>query len=336
MDRCKFEKGILKQFIIQAQRSLGRTTEELGGDIGVSGRTLRDWKREKFYPPEEIIRKLSQISGVKLPIYTHLSRYWFAVDAARLGGKRRFELYGLLGNRESRVKGGVMSWMKRTNNPDIWKKYTKTFRRPKESIDFAEFIGIMLGDGGLTRTQCVVYLSSVTDQEYAYYIKEKIKSLFDLTASIYKLKKDKVWRVSISSVNLVEYLVSQGLSVGNKVHLQVGVPNWIWLNTKYIKACIRGLVDTDGSLFIHKHLINGKEYLYPTIVFSNRSQPLLEFVFRGLLQLGFHPKPSLNNQIWLRKQSEVKQYFQDIGTRNFKPTVKKFLESGPDGKAQVC
>lgn len=336
MDRCKFEIGSLLNFIIQVQRAMGITTDELGRNIGVSGRTLRDWKREKFYPPESMIVKLSQMSGVTLPSYIRLNRYWFVVDAARLGGKRRFELHGLLGSTESRVKGGVMSWMKRTNNPDIWKKYTKTFRLPRESVDFAEFIGILLGDGGLTRTQCVVYLSSVTDQEYAYYLKEKIKKLFDLTASIYKLKKDKVWRVSISSVNLVEYLVSQGLHVGSKVRLQVGVPSWIWHNPGHMKACIRGLVDTDGSLFNHKHLINGKEYLYPTIVFSNRSQPLLEFMFRGLSQLGFHPKRSLDNQVWLRKQSEVKRYYQDIGTRNYKPTIKKFLESGPDGKAQVC
>ncbi|MBI4035707.1 LAGLIDADG family homing endonuclease [Candidatus Daviesbacteria bacterium] len=81
---------------------------------------------------------------------------------------------------------------------------------------------------------------------------------------------------------MVKYLTSKGLSLGNKVCLQVGVPNWILSKEDYIKACIRGLIDTDGSFVLHRYTIKGKIYTYPKISFSNRSEPLLEFVYQGL------------------------------------------------------
>lgn len=325
MDRLSFKTGELRNFINEVLLKLGLNSEELANLVGVSGRTIRDWRREKFYPQKNAILKLGELSKVNIPEHRILPQYWNIVEAARLGGKRTYELYGLLGTRESRVKGGVMSWYKREKDPDLLKKYTNTFSKPGESSDFAEFIGIMLGDGGLTTHQCTIYLSSETDQEYAKYVKALIKNLFGLTPSIYKHKKWKMLKVSISGVNLVKYLVSRGLYVGNKVHLQVGVPGWIWTKPEYIKVCIRGLIDTDGCFVLHKYKVNGKEYCYPKICFSNRSEPLLSFVFQGLRQLGFNPKRTYEHDVWLHNQNEVRLYLQEIGTNNLKPTVKKIL-----------
>jgi len=57
--------------------------------------------------------------------------------------------------------------------------------------------------------------------------------------------------------DLVEYLNSKGLSLGNKVLLQVGVPEWIWTKEEYIKACIRGLVDTENYKPSVKKILGG-------------------------------------------------------------------------------
>lgn len=103
-----------------------------------------------------------------------------------------------------------------------------------------------------------------------------MSKLFGITPKIYTHKKHKVLRVSVSSVNLVKYLASKGLSLGNKVHLQVGVPNWILSKQDYIKGCIRGLIDTDGSFILHKYKIKEKMYTYPKISFSNKSEPYIK------------------------------------------------------------
>lgn len=83
-------------------------------------------------------------------------------------------------------------------------------------------------------------------------------------------------KVSISGMNLVEYLKQKGLCIGNKVHLQVGVPDWILSKQDYIKGCIRGLIDTDGSFILHKYKIKEKMYTYPKISFSNNQSHILK------------------------------------------------------------
>lgn len=322
MDRLSFKSGELRNFIIAVQTKLGLDSDGLANLVGLSGRTLRDWRREKFKPTKKHIFKMRDLTGISLPKYSTLPPYWNVHKAAKLGGRKRYELYGLLGDRKTRSKGGKSSWLRRKNNPELWHQYTTPIIEPKESVDLAEFIGIMLGDGGLTHFQCSIYLHSKIDKEFAYYVKGLMSKLFGITPKIYIHKKNKVLRVSVSSVNLVKYLTSKGLSLGNKVHLQVGVPGWILGNQDYIKACIRGLIDTDGSFILHKYKIKEKMYTYPKISFSNRSEPLLEFVFEGLKQFGFNPKRTYKSEVWLHNQNEVKRYLEVIRVSNYKPNIK--------------
>lgn len=326
MDRMSFQPGELKQFIKDVESKVGLSADNLGKLVSLSGRTVRDWKREKFYPSKEAIMKLSKLSGVSVPKYKLLPRYWYVSKGAGLGGKRRFELYGDIGTKEGRSRGGRSSWLKRRTQSEIWEKYTKLIYKPEESRDLAEFIGTMLGDGGLTSCQCSVYLNSEIDKEYAGYVSQLIERLFKVKPKIYQHHKDKVLRVSVSGVNLVKYLTTKGLLIGNKVSLQVGVPQWIRSKLDYVQACIRGLVDTDGTFIIHRYKVSGKEYFYPKMAFSNKSKPILNFVYDGLEELGFTPKENNQSQVWIYNQDEVKSYLQQVGVRNYKPMVKKILE----------
>lgn len=328
MYRLQFKMGELSRFIASAQNKLELDSEELGKRLGISGRTIRDWKREKFNPNNIAINKLSSLAGISIPEHKVLKEYWHVKKAASLGGRKRHELYGLLGNSETRRKGGLISWLRRKSNSELWEKYTNTFSKPGESKEFAEFIGIMLGDGGMTQGQITIYLSGITDREYSIFVAKLIKKLFDLEASINEKKEDHLLRVGISGINVVKYLVEKGLKVGNKVLLQVGVPDWIWKDKEYVKACIRGLIDTDGCFTIHKYKVNGKEYKYPKICFSNHSEPILDFVHKGLAGLGYNPKRTLKYDVWLHNQNEVSKYLKEIGTNNIKPNIKKILTGG--------
>ena len=325
MYRFSFKKGDLRQFIQQAEAVLDLSLDKIAKKLKVSTRTLRDWKREKFNPNSVILEKLSSLTGISIPKHKILNKYWYVKKGAKLGGVKTYKLYGLLGNRETRAKGGWMSWIKRKNNPDLWKKYLNTFPKPRESKDLAEFMGIMLGDGGITSGQIIVYLSSITDKKYSIYISNLIRKLFNLKPSILENRSSHVLRVSLSGINVVKYLVSIGLKVGNKVHLQVGVPKWIWKKKEYVKRCIRGLMDTDGCFTIHKYKVKGKEYQYPKIVFSNQSEPILDFVYRGLLYLKYNPKRTLKYDVWLHNQNEVMRYLKEVGTNNIKLSIKKIL-----------
>ncbi|MFH0937072.1 MAG: hypothetical protein V1808_02170 [Candidatus Daviesbacteria bacterium] len=325
MDWLLFPEGGLRGFIEYVQEKSGLNFVGLAKLIEVSSRTLRDWKREKYRPSKDSIFKLSQLSGVKLPTYKVVSQQEHMNQIAVTGGRRRLELYGPPGTKEGRSKGGTTSWIRRKNDPELWKKYTKDILYPEESEELAEFIGIMLGDGGMTHFQCVIYLNSETDREYVEYVCHLIKKLFGLKASIYESKKDKVLRISIAGVNLVKYLTLKGLKLGNKVRLQVAVPSWVQARTEYTKACIRGLIDTDGSFFIHKYRVKGQEYSYPRINFTSKSKPIINFAYEGLINLDFNPKKSGENQICLYSQKEVRKYLEVIGANNIKNAINWFL-----------
>lgn len=328
MYRLKFKRGDLNRFIQSVEIKLDISVKEMAKRLNVSARTLRDWKREKFNPNDEAIKKLSGWSLISIPKHIILNRYWYVKKGAKLGGIKAYKLYGLLGNKETRAKGGWMSWIKRKNDPDLWKKYLNTFSKPQESKELAEFIGIMLGDGGMTKGQITIYLSSVTDRQFAKYVVGLIKKLFDLKASIKNVQKSHILRVSLSGINIVKYLIEKGLKIGNKVHLQVGVPDWIWKKNEYIKACVRGLIDTDGCFVIHRYSVKGKKYQYSKLSFSNKSEPILNFVYQGLKRLGYNPKRTIDYDVWLHNQNEVKRYLKEIGTKNIKPNVKKILSGG--------
>src|SRR5476651_363723 len=132
MDRLLFKKGDLNKFLDKVILKLGISNNEAAVLIGISGRTLRDWKREKYKPSKDSIFKLSQLSNVEIPSYEVLSAYWNAKNSARLGGNKTYQLYGAVGTKEGRSKGGKVSWLRRKENPKLLEKYTNNFLHPQE------------------------------------------------------------------------------------------------------------------------------------------------------------------------------------------------------------
>lgn len=251
------------------------------------------------------------------------------INKARLGGLRRIQLYGNPGTCEGRSRGGKKTISIFHNNPGLAKKagfvLRKEIKYPAECSELAEFIGIMLGDGGLSGNhQITISFNNKTDHEYAEYICKVIRQLFLIDFHIHKRRKSNGADIVLNSSNLVDFLISRGLKAGNKVKNQVGVPGWISKNPLYGIACIRGLIDTDGGLYYHKYNVKGKTYTYLKLGFTNRSRPLLKFVFTALKKLGYKISLSGSN-LSIASESGVKRYFTEIGSSNPKH-VNKFRD----------
>ncbi len=131
----------------------------------------------------------------------------------------------------------------------------------KYSEELAEFIGIMLGDGNIKLPKkgdrgyrIRICGNSETDRDYLLnYVNPLSIKLFGVEFSIYYHPCSKAIYLTKSNKHLYYTLLHFGLKPGNKKINSVSIPNWIFSNKKYIKACIRGLLDTDGSVSKHKN-----------------------------------------------------------------------------------
>ena len=130
----------------------------------------------------DALSRLCKASKVPIPKdIEKLPEFWSINKAASLGGKRRFELYGAPGTIESRRKGGINSSKKFMLNAELTREKAlfvrKKIRYPRRSSLFAEFIGILHGDGGVIRYQVKVSFNSL-DKAYAEFVVIAIKKLF--------------------------------------------------------------------------------------------------------------------------------------------------------------
>jgi len=151
----------------------------------------------------------------------------------------------------------------------------------------------------------------------AEYICDLVKGLFLLDCYICKRKNNKGADIVVSSSNLIDYLLKQGIVPGNKVKNQVCVPGWIKQNLGYRVACLRGLMDTDGGVYIHQYKIAGKSYKYLKLCFTNCSQPLLDFAHETLKSLNIKAYKT-GYHVSIFSAIGVKEYFQTVGSHNSK------------------
>lgn len=325
MTRLVFRLADQISFFKKIKEVSGLDRDTLGKIVGIGGRQYSDWARGKFLPQEEAISVLSKKFKVVVPYIVKKREEWWS---GRINGRRaalaKYKKYGYFGRltREERSSGGIECQKRIRVDPDHYRslglKVRNVFRRPERSSALAEFVGIVLGDGGLTQNQLRITLNSVADKRYVEYVRNLISDLFDYEPLIWKRKNVNAVDIVVSGVGMVELLSEFGLSVGNRVKRQVGVPVWVQDSYEYSRCCVRGLMDTDGGVFDHLYCVKGKNYRYRKICFTNRSVPLLEFVYSFLHQIGVSPRYASGNKVWIYGSDGVDKYFKVVGSSNYR------------------
>lgn len=200
------------------------------------------------------------------------------------------------------------------------------------SEDLIEFIGILLGDGGIIYDEkshhyaFSITLNGIDEADYVVYVENLIESLFGTNISK-SWEKDKpsarndskAITLNVYSKSIIKELLNLGLKSGNKSSNQVDTPKFIFNQNKYIKRCLKGLVDTDGSIFVNK----SRATIY--IAFSNSSKPLAENFLKLCSSLdidsNFYGPYYRQNQETLAVTEEYKVLILK------KEDVKKFLDT---------
>ena len=145
----------------------------------------------------------------------------------------------------------------------------------KKNEDLAELICIILGDGHLHKkgekkyknSLLSISLNRVDELEYVFYVRNLMQKVFKISPDLVPRKNSKSVDIKLYGDGLIETLKRLGLMTGDKIQNQVCVPQWFkkdqeWIECnkeewifKYRPLLIRGLkglVDTDGTIYVDK------------------------------------------------------------------------------------
>lgn len=287
-------------------------------------RTVRDWRRGKFSMPYQSLVSLAKAGRVTVPKVKLIDRYEHTSRAGKIGGNAVMQKYGRVFVNEKVRQLGWKRWWESDGKYRIPELNTKSIKTPVAGTELAEFVGIMLGDGGMSSYQLSVTLHSVDDLEYGKFVKTLIQKLFGVTPSVYVRKDMNAYSIVLARKKAIGYLCSLGLVIGNKVLKQVRIPSWILENEAYSLACLRGLMDTDGSVYLHKYKVRGKQYQYKKLCFSSASAPLRTDVQFILHRFGSAATCSGTN-VRIDAINDVERYMRIVGSHNPKH-LKRYMK----------
>ncbi len=292
------------------------TVSDISMLCSCSERTVRDWRRGRFMPQYDCVKNIVTAHGLSLPKVEKVSRTAHLSRAGKKGGDATVQNHGKPLVSESFRLHAWRSWWDTTGRHLSTISNTPLkIRKPKKSAELAEFMGIMIGDGGMSTYHIAITLNATDDAQYIEFVTNLVERLFGVRPKILKRKDKNAVAITVARKLLVEYLTTLGLPIGNKVKQNITVPSWIMKNHDYARACMRGLIDTDGSIFTHKYVSKRKVYAYKKISFSSASPTLLRAVHTILTQNGVEANVAKTN-VRIDSRASVTKFFSCIGTSN--------------------
>jgi len=286
----KLEVAYQKKLVEDAKRKSELTWKELAQCLHLSKAYLKsDLRYERVLLPESVYKRLCRLTDVDCSkhIIAVLDPNWGKVKGGRIGGS-------------------------------LSKPKPARLLVDHSSSELAEAIGIMLGDGNSWMRPGFYYVRisghSENDREYLLnHVRVLFSRIFKIQFNVSIHKTSKELTLTKGSKDLVYTLEHWGFPPGNKKRNNVGVPSWVFESKEYLEACVRGLVDTDGSVCP----ITGRKYPY---IWFNSSIPNLRNTFAlAMGTLGFRlAKWSCKGtpQTYIAKKSAIERYSKEIGFNN--------------------
>lgn len=173
-------------------------------------------------------------------------------------------------------------------------------------------IGLAIGDGNLSNPNGrAVRLRITCDKKYPYIIEEVLETLKKIAPKnkVTKIKrKDNAIDISCYS-NDWENILGWKAKSGSKIKQKISVPIWIKNNNNYIKNCLRGLFQTDGSIYMDRG--------YLTANFVTCIPTLTSDIVEMIKKIGFKPNVQTtvelkNNKYTIRINKNTAKFIKRI------------------------
>ena len=175
----------------------------------------------------------------------------------------------------------------------------------------AYVIGVALGDGNLSNSNGrAVRLRVTCDKKYPLLLKHIKQSVQKMTPEnkVSVIKRKGCFDISCYS-NYWEEILGWKAKEGSKSKQKVSVPKWIKSNRTYAKECLRGLFQTDGSIY--------KDRKYLMVNFVTEIPTLAKDTFEMITKIGHKPNiqkldTKKSQKFTIRISKDAEKFTKDI------------------------
>lgn len=205
-----------------------------------------------------------------------------------------------------------ISGLKIVHTQEIYiEKYVKKdVIKPKMNSELAEIFGIINGDGHIDkegREICIV--GNALEADYFNYLKDIFERNFNLKFTMFKMRPTAL-KLRVYSKGLVEILVKNyGFPFGHKTG-KLSIPKHVFKSKEFLISYIRGLFDTDGSIYVRR-----KKDMVVEIISVDKNY--LNQIKEALFSLNFKAGISGKN-LYIYNQEDIKRFFEIIKPANSK------------------
>lgn len=151
------------------------------------------------------------------------------------------------------------------------------------SEDLAYLIGVISGDGSISRLRRVYKLAIACDIRYPDLIDrytDLLNRVIGGKVSVLHRKDCRCADVSVYKSHLPELL---GLPSGTKATNGYTVPQWIFDSAEFVRPFLRGLIETDGGVYRTYH----KQAWFWYCTFTAKHEAIMSAFLRGTEMIGY-------------------------------------------------
>jgi len=316
--RLKFEKGEQAHLLKEFAKLSGTSQIDTASILGVPRRTYRNWLSERTYLPalvfDTIVGAQPMLARFKESVIETKDANW----GQKVGGKKAIakiiSVYGSDEMRKRQVSGGRKSVKRRL---EAISKRMPSLSNPGVS----EFLGALMGDGWIGeygRRKQVAICGNLKELQYARHLIRLSKKIFGIKPYLFKRKDSNAFYLFINNSVVFNYIRANfNFPKGEKSVFDTGKLPTNW---ELQKCVIRGLFDTDGSVYFDK--AKGYKHPYPTVEVASKNRELLDWLNAVLRQNHYATIPHKRG-LRVKGIADVRRWFAEISPQN-KRKVQKY------------
>lgn len=198
--------------------------------------------------------------------------------------------------------------------------------------EIAELYGALLGDGCLScyprryrpsKTRVIVLTGHYHDEPYYKHVIQPVfKKISNKTGYLYRKKDCQGIQLTLNCKKTFQYFENLKFPIGKKLQ-KIKIPSIILQSNKLSLACVRGIFDTDGSIYQRyskQYPSHAKFYDYKNIqikmIAKDLIQQMAEILTKNGIKINKVRQAKESQVLAITDQTSIKRFFDIIKPHN--------------------